>query len=75
MARTERIFHGPAMKSVVRLKTDTLKDAALQRVMEEQSKKKNQSPKKIRRKVNHYFDEISARFDIDVVFLFDRFLR
>ncbi|MBL91518.1 MAG: hypothetical protein CMH56_06860, partial [Myxococcales bacterium] len=75
MARTERIFHGPPMKSTFRLKADTLKDPALQRVMEEQSKKKNQNAKKVQRKANHYFDEIAARFDTDVIFFFDRFLR
>ena len=41
----------------------------------EQSKKKNQSAKKVQRKVNRYFDEIASRFDIDVVFLMDSFLR
>ena len=39
MARIERVFHGPPMKSVGRPKQDTLKDPALQRVIAEQSKK------------------------------------
>ena len=29
----------------------------------------------MQRKANHYFDEIAARFDTDVIFFFDRFLR
>jgi glycerol-3-phosphate O-acyltransferase len=75
MARIERVFHGPPMKSGARLKQDTLKDPALQRVMAEQAKKKNQNQKKVQRKVNRYFDEIASKFDIDVVFLMDSFLR
>ena len=75
MARIERVFHGPPMKSVGRLKQDTLKDPALQRVIAEQSKKKTNQRKKVQRKVNRYFDEIASRFDIDVVFLMDSFLR
>jgi glycerol-3-phosphate O-acyltransferase len=75
LARIERSHHGPAIKHPARMKQDTLKDPKLKNAIVELSQSEGLSEKRLNRRAERMYDEIAARFDIDVARLLDRFLR
>ncbi len=75
LARVERVAHGPAMKSPARMRDDVLKDPKLQTAMSALATSTQQAPAVVEKKAMSMYDEIAARFDVDVARLLDRLLQ
>jgi len=73
--RLERITHGPPVKSPLRMREDTLKDPTLKAAVQEQAASTNTSEAVVKKHAEELYDEIAARFDIDMVRLGDAILR
>ncbi len=70
----ERTYYGPPAKTYQRLKQDTLRDNDLQAFMAENEAKTGLPKAKLEKKAEHLFGEIAARFDIDIIHLFNKIL-
>ena len=75
LARVERVAHGPPMKSASRMRDDVLKDPKLQTAMTTVAKDTGATDAAITKKARSLYDEIAARFDVDVARLLDRLLQ
>ncbi|MFZ9889003.1 MAG: 1-acyl-sn-glycerol-3-phosphate acyltransferase, partial [Myxococcota bacterium] len=75
LARSERAVHGPATKSHARMAEDTLKDPALREEIAAIADRDHEVATDLERRARKLYDEIAARFDIDVVRALDPLLR
>lgn len=75
LARADRAVHGPPVKTHARMREDTLKDPLLRRDLEEVASASSQDVEEVERRAKKLYDEIAAKFDIDVVRLLDPLLR
>ena len=75
LARVERVAHGPPMKSAARMRDDVLKDAKLQATITTVAVSTKTSPAAVEKKARSLYNEIAARFDVDVARLLDRLLQ
>lgn len=75
LARVERAVHGPPVKTHARMREETLRDPVLRRDFDEVSSATSQDVKQVEARAKKLYDEIAAKFDIDVVRLGDLVLR
>lgn len=75
LGRAERVVHGPPLKSYTRMQEETLRDVQLQKQIKTVSTDTNTSIEVVENKARTLYQEIAARFDIDVVRLFDVVLK
>ncbi len=75
LARADRAVHGPPVKTHARMREDTLKDPGLRRDFEEVASATSQDVVEVETRAKKLYDEIAAKFDIDVVRLLDPVLR
>lgn len=71
MAKIEKAFHGPALKSPMRMRADTLRDPQFQGYLNTICTETGVPKARLIKKARHFYDEIASRFDIDVIRLFD----
>jgi glycerol-3-phosphate O-acyltransferase len=74
MNNLERSYYGPPLKSHSRICFDTLRDKDLQNYMEQIEKQTGIPKIKVEKKAKNYYQEIAARFDIDIIRIADKFL-
>ena len=70
----QRAFHGPLLKSYNRLRMDTLRDKDLQAYMAKIEAETGIPPRRLEKKADSFYSEIAARFDVDVVRIFEKVL-
>ncbi len=70
----ERSYYGPPLKSHSRICFDTLRDKDLQNYMEQIEKQTGVPKVKVEKKAKNYYQEVAARFDIDIIHIVDKFL-
>lgn len=75
LARADRAVHGPPVKTHARMREDTLRDPLLRRDFEEIASAESQDVTQVETRAKKLYDEIAAKFDIDVVHLLDPLLR
>lgn len=75
LARADRAVHGPPVKSHSRMREETLRDPYLRRDLEEIASAESQDVEQVEARAKKLYDEIAAKFDIDVVRVLDPLLR
>ncbi|HEY4220388.1 MAG TPA: 1-acyl-sn-glycerol-3-phosphate acyltransferase, partial [Myxococcota bacterium] len=74
LARVERVFHGPPMKSPARMRDEVLRDHALQQQLGSLASENGMPPKLLEKKARGMYDEIASRFDVDLLRLYSGIL-
>jgi glycerol-3-phosphate O-acyltransferase len=75
LARVERVAHGPPLKSHPRLREDVLRDPRLQQTMALVGDEQKTTLDVVEHKARALYDEIAARFDVDIARFLDRVLQ
>jgi glycerol-3-phosphate O-acyltransferase len=75
LARSERAVHGPARKSPARMRDDTLKDPVLRDRIRVIAEETDQDEASLFARAPKLYDEIAARYDIDVIRLLDAMMK
>lgn len=75
MDHVERASHGPPLKSYQLMHTETMRDSHLQTFISESVKTTGIDKSKFEHKATKYFEEVAARFDMDITRIVDRGLR
>lgn len=75
LARVERVAHGPPLKSAHRMREETLKDPGFKKDVHALAETLEEPPEALERRAVKLYDEIAARFDIDVARVLDQLLR
>jgi glycerol-3-phosphate O-acyltransferase len=74
LARVERAFHGPALKSASRMRDEVLRDPALQRVVTALSTENGLEKAMLEEQARGMYDEIAAKFDVDITRVYSSIL-
>jgi len=72
MDLVERACHGPPLKSYSRMLSETMRDSQLQSFINESVQTTGIDKSKFEHKATKYFQEIAARFDMDITRIVDR---
>ena len=75
LAGVERVTHGPPLKTWDRMREETVRDASLQRFLDEQAATTGTPKAQLEKRAGKLFGEIAARFDFDVARVLDLILK
>lgn len=68
----QRTYHGPSIKSPLRIQVDTLRDHDLQSFMIDVETQTGLPRVKLFKKAQEYYTQIAARFDVDMIHLMNQ---
>lgn len=74
LAREERVYSGPPLKAPARMRLETLRDRPLGHTLDRLTQTSGESRAQLARRAQRCYDEIAARFDINVVNVLDALL-
>lgn len=75
LARVERVCHGPLIKPVARLRDEALSDPSFVRDLPKLAESLDTTPEALRKKSTKIYNEIAAKFDVDIARTLDAMLR
>ena len=74
LSREERVYNGPPLKAPTRMRLETLRDRQLGQTIDRLAQTADEPRTQLARRAQRCYDEIAARFDINVVNIADALL-